>query len=37
MADSFAPCISVIIPTYNRRALIGRAVDSSLNQTEKDI
>ena len=37
MADSFAPCISVIIPTYNRRALIGRAVDSALNQTEKDI
>ena len=37
MADSFAPRISVIIPTYNRRALIGRAVDSALNQTEKDI
>ena len=34
MADSFAPCISVIIPTYNRRALIRRAVDSALDQTE---
>lgn len=37
MAVSFAPCISVIIPTYNRRALIRRAVDSALDQTEKDI
>ena len=32
-----SPCVSVIIPTYNRRALLGRAVDSALKQTEQDI
>ena len=32
-----SPCVSVIIPTYNRRALLGRAVDSALKQTERDI
>lgn len=37
MASSKAPLISVIIPTYNRRGLILRAVDSALSQTEKDI
>lgn len=32
-----APCISVIIPTYNRKELLLRAVDSALMQTERDI
>lgn len=29
--------ISVVIPTYNRRELLGRAVQSVLCQTEKDL
>ena len=29
--------VSVIIPTYNRESLIGRAIVSVLNQTYKDI
>ncbi|MGN1367922.1 MAG: glycosyltransferase family 2 protein [Aristaeellaceae bacterium] len=32
-----APCISVIIPTYNRRELLLRAVNSALGQTEQDL
>lgn len=31
------PCISVIIPTYNRRPLLQRAMNSALEQTENDI
>ena len=29
--------ISVVIPTHNRGDLIGRAIESVLNQTYKDI
>lgn len=31
------PMVTVIIPTYNREKTIGRAIDSILNQTYKDI
>ncbi len=31
------PIVSVVIPTYNRRTKLKRAVDSVLNQTFKDI
>lgn len=31
------PLVSVIIPTYNRADLVGRAVDSVLGQTYRDI
>lgn len=33
-SESFGP-VSVIIPTYNRRELVTRAIDSALNQTHK--
>ena len=31
------PCVSVIIPTYNRADLIGETVESVLNQTFDDL
>ncbi len=31
-----APLVSIIIPTYNRAGLVGRAVDSALRQTFTD-
>jgi glycosyltransferase involved in cell wall biosynthesis len=30
------PKVSVIIPTYNRANLVGRAIQSVLNQTYQD-
>jgi len=30
------PTVSVIIPTYNRAHLVGRAIKSVLDQTYKD-
>ena len=30
------PIVSVIIPTYNRTNLVGRAIQSVLNQTYQD-
>lgn len=35
MAD--VPLVSVYIPTYNRLGLLGRAIESALNQTYKNI
>lgn len=32
----FAPAVSIILPTLNRRNLLSRAVDSILNQTFKN-
>lgn len=34
--EDYSPIVSVIIPTYNREGLIGRAVKSVLNQTFKN-
>ncbi|MCH5687477.1 glycosyltransferase [Niabella sp. W65] len=30
------PLVSIIIPTYNRAATIGKAIDSALHQTYKN-
>ena len=30
------PTVSIIIPTYNRKLLIGRSIRSVLNQTYRD-
>lgn len=37
MTETHTPCVSVVIPTYNRCALLQRAVGSVLDQTEKNI
>jgi glycosyltransferase involved in cell wall biosynthesis len=29
--------VSVVIPTYNRRHLIGGAIDSALSQVDVDV
>ncbi len=31
------PMVSIVIPTYNRSALISRAIKSALNQTYRDV
>ena len=36
MIDSISPLISVVIPTYNRAELIGKAIQSILDQSYKD-
>ncbi len=34
--DNFNPFVSIILPTYNRQALINRAIDSVIKQTYKN-
>jgi glycosyltransferase involved in cell wall biosynthesis len=36
MRDSISPMISIVIPTYNRAELIGKAIQSVLDQTYKN-
>jgi glycosyltransferase involved in cell wall biosynthesis len=35
--NSENPLVSILIPTYNRENLIGKAIESALNQTYKNI
>lgn len=35
--DPQNPLVSILIPTYNREALIGEAIESALNQTYQNI
>lgn len=37
MSDSFNPKISIVIPVYNGGDFLGKAIDSVLNQTYKNI
>lgn len=32
--SSLRPCISAVIPTFNRRGVVGRAIDSIMSQSE---
>lgn len=36
MKEERLPMVSVVIPTYNRAGLVGRAIESVLNQTYED-
>lgn len=36
MRDAHAPSVSVVLPTYQRRGLVGRAIASVLAQTRRD-
>jgi glycosyltransferase involved in cell wall biosynthesis len=35
--SSRPPAVSVVLPTYNREAVVGRAIESVLNQTFRDL